>query len=291
LTEDAFVAAVTEGQPARPRYFAFDARANREAHALLDEHAPPMLGLDDVLARQEAGAILLDAREPAEFAVAHLAGAVNIGLQGRFAEWAGDVLPLDRDIILAGDPALAAEAKIRLARVGLDRVAGQLTDPASVFASRPDLVQRSSRLTIGQLAELRGLEPDLQLVDVRAAAETASGTLSGAVEIPLAVLADSLDALDRDLPVVAYCASGYRSQVAASVLAAAGFRDVSDLLGGYGAWDGPDSPLLTKQAASRRPERHRSAPGRPGLCSKTEPSSSTCENPASGKAGTRPRRS
>jgi len=104
---------------------------------------------------------------------------VNIGLQGRFAEWAGDVLPPDRDIILAGDPALAAEAKIRLARVGLDRVAGQLTDPASVFASRPDLVQRSSRLTIGQLAELRGLEPDLQLVDVRAAAETASGTSRG----------------------------------------------------------------------------------------------------------------
>jgi glyoxylase-like metal-dependent hydrolase (beta-lactamase superfamily II)/rhodanese-related sulfurtransferase len=257
MGEDAFVAAVTEGQPARPRYFAFDPRANREPHALLDEHAPPLLGLDDVLARREAGAVLLDAREPAEFAVAHLAGAVNIGLQGRFAEWAGDVLPPDRDIILAGDPALAAEAKIRLARVGLDRVAGQLADPASVFASRPELVEASSRLTIGQLAELRGLEPDLQLVDVRAAAETASGTLPGAVEIPLAVLADSLDALDRALPVVAYCASGYRSQVAASVLAAAGFRDVSDLLGGHGAWDGADFPLLTEQAASRRPEHHR----------------------------------
>jgi glyoxylase-like metal-dependent hydrolase (beta-lactamase superfamily II)/rhodanese-related sulfurtransferase/peroxiredoxin len=237
VTEAAFVAAVTEGQPARPSYFAFDARANREAHALLHEQAPSLLDLDDVLARRDAGAVFLDAREPADFAVAHLAGTVNVGLQGRFAEWAGNVLPCDRDIVLVGDPALAAEAKLRLAGVGLDRVVGQLTDPASVFAERPGLVERSSRLTIGQLAELQGLEPDLQLVDVRAAAETAGGTIPGAIEIPLAVLADSLDALDRGLPVVAYCASGYRSQLAASGLAAAGFRDVSDLLGGDDAWE------------------------------------------------------
>jgi DMSO/TMAO reductase YedYZ molybdopterin-dependent catalytic subunit/rhodanese-related sulfurtransferase/glyoxylase-like metal-dependent hydrolase (beta-lactamase superfamily II) len=257
LSEDAFVAAVTEGQPARPRYFTFDARANREAHPLLDEHAPALLDLEDVLARREAGAVFLDPREPAEFAVAHLAGALNIGLQGRFAEWAGDALPADRDIVLVGDPALAAEAKIRLARVGLDRVAGQLTDPASVFAARPDLVEASSRLTIGQLAELRGLEPDLQLVDVRASAETGNGTLPGAVEIPLAVLADSLDALDHHLPVVAYCASGYRSQVAASVLATAGFGDVSDLLGGYSAWDTAGLPVAHgahHMEASRTPQ-------------------------------------
>jgi len=243
MTEDAFVAAVTEGQPARPRYFAFDARANREAHALLDEHTPGLVGLEEVLARREAAAVLLDAREPADFAVAHLRGAVNVGLQGRFAEWAGGVLPSDRDIVLVGDPALAGEAKLRLARVGLDRVVGQLSDPASVFARRPELVEASSRLTIGQLAELRGLEPDLQLVDVRAAAETAGGTLPGAVEIPLAVLSDALDALDRSLPVAVYCASGYRSQVAASVLTAAGFRDVSDLLGGYTAWDAAGLPV------------------------------------------------
>ena len=257
MGEDAFVAAVTEGQPARPRYFAFDARANREAHALLDERPPCLLGLDDVLVRREAGAVLLDAREPAEFAVAHLAGAINIGLQGRFAEWAGDVLPPDRDIVLVGDPALAAEAKVRLGRVGLDRVVGQLADPASVFADRPELVQRSSRLTIGQLAELRGLEPDLQLVDVRAAAETAGGAIPGAVQIPLAVLADSLDGLDPNLPVVACCASGYRSVVAASTLAATGFRDVSDLLGGYAAWQGAGLPVAhgaERSVAARTPQ-------------------------------------
>jgi rhodanese-related sulfurtransferase/glyoxylase-like metal-dependent hydrolase (beta-lactamase superfamily II) len=243
LSEDEFVAAVTEGQPMRPRYFSFDAQANREAHPLFDERAPDLLDLEDVLGRRRAGAVLVDAREPADFSVAHLAEAVNIGLQGRFAEWAGDVLPSDRDIVLVGDPSLAQEAKLRLARIGLDRVVGQLDDLASVFANRPDLIEQGSRLTIGQLAELRGLEPDIQIVDVRGAAETADGTVPGAVEIPLAVLADSLDGLDRERPVVVYCGSGYRSQVAASTLDALGFRDVSDLLGGYHAWENAGLPV------------------------------------------------
>ena len=264
LTEDAFVAAVTEGQPARPRYFAFDARANQERHALLDERTPDPLDLAEVLARRGAGATLLDPREPADFALAHLAGAVNIGFQGRFAEWAGCILPPSRDIILVGDPGLAAEAKIRLARVGLDRVVGQLTEAVSMFANQPELVERSSRLTVGQLAELQSLAPALQLVDVRAAAETANGTIPGAVDIPLAVLADSLDRLDRDVPVVVYCASGYRSQVAASRLSAAGFRDVSDLLGGYGAWVAAGLPVAhaarSGQAVDQEMVVHRADP-------------------------------
>jgi DMSO/TMAO reductase YedYZ molybdopterin-dependent catalytic subunit/rhodanese-related sulfurtransferase/glyoxylase-like metal-dependent hydrolase (beta-lactamase superfamily II) len=243
MTEEQFVALITEGQPERPRYFAFDSRVNRQSHQLLDERSPIPLDLEDVLTRHRAGAVLVDAREPADFAVAHLAGAINVGLQGRFAEWAGDVLPPEVDVVLVGDPALADEAKVRLARVGLDRVVGQLADPATVFTNRPELVEVSSRLTIGQLAELRGLEPDLQVLDVRAAAETAGGTVPGAIEIPLAVLAESLDALTGSLPIVIYCASGYRSMIASSLLAHAGFADVSDLLGGYGAWQGAGLPI------------------------------------------------
>jgi glyoxylase-like metal-dependent hydrolase (beta-lactamase superfamily II) len=171
MSEDAFVAAVTEGQPARPQYFEFDARRNRELRPLLDEAAPALLPLAEVLARRDAGALLLDPREPAEFADGHLRGAVNVGLQGRFAELAGAVLPPDRDIVLAGDPAIAAEAKLRLGRVGYDTVVGQLDDLASVLTVKPELTEASSRLTIGQLAELQGLEPALQLVDVRNPAE------------------------------------------------------------------------------------------------------------------------
>ena len=184
MSEDAFVAAVTEGQPAQPQYFAFEVQRNREVRPLLDTHAPPPLDIDEVLRLRDAGAVLLDAREPADFAAGHLRGAVNVGLQGRFAEWGGDVLAPDRDVVLVGDPALGVEAKVRLGRVGYDRVVGQLSDPAQLFASRPDLIETSSRLTIEQLAELRGLEPGLQVVDVRGPGETEAGTLPGAREIP-----------------------------------------------------------------------------------------------------------
>jgi DMSO/TMAO reductase YedYZ molybdopterin-dependent catalytic subunit/rhodanese-related sulfurtransferase/glyoxylase-like metal-dependent hydrolase (beta-lactamase superfamily II) len=247
IGEDAFVTAVTEGQPARPLYFQYDARRNRELRPLLDDDVPPSFALDTVLERQRGGAVALDTREPADFAAGHVRGAVNVGLQGRFAEWAGDVLAPDRDIVLVGDPAAAVESKVRLARIGYDRVVGQLDNPAVVFSARPDLIETSSRLTIEQLAELRGLEPGLHVVDVRSPGETAAGTLPAAREIPLPVLTDSLAGLDPAVPVVVYCASGYRSQVAASVLLEAGFADVSDLLGGYAAWDGAGLPTATRR--------------------------------------------
>jgi glyoxylase-like metal-dependent hydrolase (beta-lactamase superfamily II)/rhodanese-related sulfurtransferase len=233
---DQFVAAVTRGQSVRPRYFEFAAHRNRQLRPLLDENPPSLLDIDDVCKRAEAGAILLDSREPDDYASRHLRGAVNVGLQGRFAEWAGNVLSPDRDIVLVGDAVLARESKIRLSRVGFDRVVGQLHDLAEVFARRPDLAEATSRLTIEQLAEFRGLEPRLQLVDVRGPQEAAEGTIPGAREIPLPALTDSLAVLDPTAPVVVYCASGYRSLVAASMLRASGFYDVADLLGGYGAW-------------------------------------------------------
>jgi rhodanese-related sulfurtransferase len=243
MTEDEFVAVVTEGQPVRPHYFEFDASRNRQLRDLLDEDGPvPELALDDVLARHANGAVLLDAREPGDFAAGHLRGAVDIGLQGRFAEWAGDVLHPEREIVLVGDPATARETKIRLARIGFDRVVGQLRDTSDVLVSRPDLVERSSRLTIEQLAEIRGLEPDLQIVDIRNPTETHAGMLPDAVEMPLATLVDTMDGLRRERPTVVYCESGYRSAIAASVLRAAGFADVSDLVGGYGAWAGAGLP-------------------------------------------------
>jgi hydroxyacylglutathione hydrolase len=236
MSEEEFVAAVTEGQPVRPQYFEFDALRNREVHPLLDDDPPPVLTLGDVLAQRAAGAVLLDYREPSDFAAGHLYGAVNIGLQGRFAEWAGDVLSPARDIVLVGDPTAAVEAKIRLARVGYDRVIGQLDDPATAFGNA-DVAAASSRLTAAQLASALAAGPDVQLVDVREPSETAGGIVPGARLIPLARLTAVLDTVRRDAPVIVYCASGYRSSIAASVLAEAGFADVSDLLGGYRAWD------------------------------------------------------
>jgi DMSO/TMAO reductase YedYZ molybdopterin-dependent catalytic subunit/rhodanese-related sulfurtransferase len=194
--------------------------------------------IGEVLSRRDAGALLLDVRGSAEFTAGHLCRAVSIGLQGRFEECAGAVLPLDRDVVLVGDVEIAAEATARLGHAGYDRVVGQLDDLASVLTAGPGLIEASSRLSIEQLAELQRLEPALQLVDVRSPAETARGTLPGAREIPLAILTKLPDALDRSAPVLVYSACGYRSLVAASVLQAAGFADVADLLGGYRAWEG-----------------------------------------------------
>src|ERR1700758_1337426 len=210
---DQFVATVTGGQPVRPRYFEFAAHRNRELRPLLDENPVPLLDIDDVCRYAQSGAILLDSREPVDYACRHLRGAVNVGLQGRFAEWAGNVLSPERDIVLVGDSALARESKTRLARVGFDRVVGQLRDLAEVFVQRPDLLEASGRLTIEQLAEFRGLEPRLQLVDVRGAQETEQGAIPGAHQIPLPALTDSLADLDATAPVVVYCASGYRSMI------------------------------------------------------------------------------
>jgi rhodanese-related sulfurtransferase len=237
MDEDTFVAVVTEGQPLRPPYFAFDAEANRQLHPLLDESPPRLLAIDEVLASRENGAVLIDPRHPADFASGHLRRAVNVPLQGRFAEWAGDVLSPERDLALVGDPASALEAKIRLGRVGYDRVIGQLDDPAEILAARPELHQASSRLTVDQLDQLLDLQPAIQLIDVRSPGETTGCTIDGAREIPLPALTASLDDLDRDTPIVVYCASGTRSQIAASVLGEAGFPDVSDLLGGFTAWN------------------------------------------------------
>ncbi len=250
MTEDEFVAAVTEGQPTRPAYFTFDAQRNRQQHRLLDETVVPTeMGLAEVVDAVARGAVPLDTREPPDFAAGHLRGAINVGLLGRFAEWAGDVLDPDREIVLVGDPSTALESRVRLARIGFDKVTGYLGDPRQLFMDRPDLVDSSSRVSIEQLAELVGLVPNMQLVDVRNPGETAAGTLTGARLIPLAALVSSLDELERDAPVVVNCAGGYRSMVAASLLRHAGFSDVSDLIGGFGAWAAAGLPVVKGGAA------------------------------------------
>lgn len=237
MSEDEFVTIVTEGQPAAPPYFSFDARRNREERPLLEEETlPPSLSAEEVVAAREHGATLLDTREPPDFAAGHLRGAINVGLQGRFAEYAGDVVRHDQELVLVGDPASALEAKVRLARIGFDRVTGMLADPGPALED-PSRAEPSSRLTAAQLHErIRDLD-GLAIVDVRSPGEVAeTGAIPGARSIPLPRLTAELDTLDPATPTVVLCASGYRSSIAASVLRAAGFADVSDLIGGYEAW-------------------------------------------------------
>ena len=232
-----FMDLVTEGQPPAPGYFVYDAILNRKNRELLDEtKMPTAMTYADVRKAIEAGAMLVDGRTPEEFALGHLRRAINIGLEGRYAEFAGSVLRSDVDVVLLTEPGQELEGKNRLARIGFDRVIGFLSEPYQVMFSHPDEVQIASRLTVPALGDWAAEITNLQIVDVRNPGETAEGTIPNAITIPVGQLPDRLDELDPTKPTVVYCAGGYRSSVAASVLRQRGFADVSDILGGYNAW-------------------------------------------------------
>lgn len=244
MDEDAFVEAVTQGQSVAPLYFAFTADANRRLRDVLDEaDAPPRLSVEDLERCVRDEAVLIDGRTPEEFASGHLRGSVNVGLDGRFAEYAGDVLRPGQPVVVVTDQGREAEARIRLARIGFDRVRGAVVDVERVLAARPDLAERATRLAAIDLAQWRDDEPDLQVVDVRGPSEVADGAVPGARPIPLARLLDEVGRLDPAAPTVVYCAGGYRSSIAASLLRARGFARVADLQGGFAAWAAAGLPV------------------------------------------------
>ena len=236
--EDRFVEVVTDGQGVAPLYFAFAADANRRDRDLLDDTEPPTpLTIEAALALRDAGAVLLDTRPPETFASGHVRGSVNVGLDGRFAEYAGDIIRPGQQVVLLGDVAGGIEGKVRLARIGFDDVVGQVVDVEAVLSDHPDLAVVAPRLPAGEVATWVADEPDLQIVDVRNPTEIAvSGSVPGARNLPLPQLLDLVDSLDADRPTVVYCAGGYRSSVAASVLRSTGFERVADMIGGFDAW-------------------------------------------------------
>ncbi len=237
MSEEEFVEAVTQGQSVAPLYFSFAANRNRELRELLAEDVSvPSLTMSEVLTHQHDGAVVIDAREDMAFAAGHLRGSVNVGLGGRFAEYAGEVMAPQTPIVLVTPPGHEAEAKVRLARIGFDRVLGALEHPVDTFVAHPELIEPLSRLSVVSLAERIRSVPDLVLVDVRNPGEVALGTIAGARTISLPELLTSLDQLDRTAPTVVFCAGGYRSAIASSLLRSRGFSDVSDLFGGYAAW-------------------------------------------------------
>lgn len=233
-----FMDLVTAGQPPAPSYFVYDAILNRKDRELLDEtKMPAPMSYEQVLAALAGGAVLVDGRGPEEFALGHLRQAINIGLEGRYAEFAGSVLASDVDIVLFTEPGQELEGKNRLARIGFDRVIGYVDNPFEVMFSHRDDVQVGSRLTAKAFDQRAADLRDLQVVDVRNPGEVEAGAIPGAIAIPVGQLPSRLSELDPAKPTVVYCAGGYRSSVAASLLRRNGFADVSDILGGYGAWD------------------------------------------------------
>lgn len=235
MTEDEFVDIVTEGQPPAPAYFSFDASLNKQQREVrpLDASVPE-LDADALDAALAAGAVILDTRDPNEFAQGHVTGSINVGFEGRLAETAGIVLAPDQDFIVAADPGQGQEVALRLARIGFDRCVGVLPDVQAYLVEHPDRAAHASRLTATAMFEAIK-DPSVQLVDLRNAGELVNGTVDGSIHLPLPQLPKRFGELDASRPLVLHCAGGYRSSVAASFLRRQGFTDVSDVLGGYGA--------------------------------------------------------
>src|SRR5690606_27514315 len=237
MDEETFLTLVTAGQPAAPSYFAYDAVLNRKQREVLDpEKIVVALSAEDFLARRAAGAVVVDSRDPQEYAAGHLRGSLNVPVDGRFAETAGSVLQPGTPLLVVAPEGQEAETLVRLARVGFDTTVGYLPEPENVFVTVPEEMESSVRVTAAALSErLRDAEPPVVL-DVRNQGERDQGAIPGSLHIPLAELPSRMDEVPSGRPVVVHCAGGYRSSVAASLLRARGRSDVSDLLGGYAAF-------------------------------------------------------
>jgi glyoxylase-like metal-dependent hydrolase (beta-lactamase superfamily II)/rhodanese-related sulfurtransferase len=236
MSEADFLEVVTAGQPPAPAYFVYNATLNKQGRGVRSTDAViPALTDEVVDAALAAGAVLDDARDQLEFAAAHIRGSINVPWDGRMAETVGSVLTPDQRVVIIAPEGQEQEIATRFARIGFDNVLGYVPDPEAYFLAHEDRVQRASRLTTAQV-EAAVASDDVQVVDIRNAGELETGMLPDARHIPLAELARRSHELDPAKPVIVYCAGGWRSSVGASLLRAQGFRDVSDILGGYSAW-------------------------------------------------------
>ena len=248
MSKEAFVQLVTADQPLAPSYFTYDAQLNSRERATLQEtlarEVSPMT-LDQVLAVQDAGGQVLDTRDAAQFASGHLRGSINIGLVGQYATWAGTVLDPEKPILIIADPGQESESALRLGRIGLDTVVGYLDGGFRSVDARPSLITTTERITPELAAERAGgVNPPL-LLDVRAPGERAAKKIAGSVPVPCQELRDRLDEIPRDRPILVYCAGGYRSSLAASLLQRAGVSQVSEIAGGIAAWEAARMPLAS----------------------------------------------
>jgi hydroxyacylglutathione hydrolase len=189
-----------------------------------------------------SGIRVVDARTVDDFAAGHLRGSVNVGFDGRFAETGGMVAEIGAPLALITYPGDEQQAALRLARVGSDNTIGYLNvDHDGIFPGElTDLVQTAPRTTVAELERLLDGNA-VTLIDIRNPGERERGAIPGAIHLPLAQLRDNLSEVPTDKPIVVHCAGGWRSSVAASLLRANGFQNVSDLLGGYNQWSESDT--------------------------------------------------
>jgi hydroxyacylglutathione hydrolase len=253
MSKEAFIQVVTADQPDAPAYFVYDAVLNSEERPTLDQalaRGMNPLSLDRVLELQATSAQILDTRDATEFASAHLAGSINIGLVGQYATWAGTVLNREHPIVIVAGPGRENESAVRLGRIGFDHVVGYLKDGLHSLESRPELVAFTERLSAPFAAELLSSSQPPLAIDVRAPREREQKYIAGSLAIPLNHLSENLDKLPRDRPLLVYCAGGYRSSIAASLLQRSGFDPVGEIAGGIVGWEAANLPVRTAEILS-----------------------------------------
>jgi hydroxyacylglutathione hydrolase len=238
-TPDEFIRLLTDSLPPRPEYFGRDVELNRQGAAALDQ-LPPLTPLraPEVLRLQSEGAVVLDTRQPMQFAVAHVPGSVHIGLSGQYASWAARILGLDERIILVGeDEDHLRESQLRLARVGIEHVDAYLEGGIAGWIESGYELEYIPQISAQEFASLLEQEKDrVAVLDVREPGEVEAGAIENSFHIPLGQLTARTNELSPNGLLVVHCKGGYRSSIATSILRRAGFREIANLTGGFDAW-------------------------------------------------------
>ncbi|PYS78992.1 MAG: MBL fold metallo-hydrolase [Acidobacteria bacterium] len=246
MPKDEFVRLMTADVPEAPAYFPADAEINREGASPLTElPRPSALLAQQVAAYASLGYVVLDVRTAEEFGAGHVPGALNVGLSGQFASWAGALVPLGSPIILvAAGEGQVDEAVTRLARVGHESVRGYLRGGVESWRDAGFDVSHVPQISVADLRRMLDEQPGLQVLDVRRPAEYAAGHAPRAASTPLGPhLVEEAARLERARPLAVICAGGYRSSAATSLLQPLGFRRIYNVAGGTGAWVAAGYPV------------------------------------------------
>jgi len=240
-TKEDFIKAVTDGLATPPQYFPINARINKEGYESLDDVLVEGLKPLTVQAFRELmkqdDITVLDTREATIFSEGFVTGSVNIGLNGRFAEWAGSLLSFDKPILLVTEPGKEKESVVRLARVGFDKMKGYLEGGFDSWKKTSEPIDMIINIEADELAMDLKFDDKLVIVDVRREIEFADGHMLGAVNIPVNSLTDpaSMANIEDNQNVYVHCAGGYRSTIASSLLKKQGFHNIRNVMGGWAA--------------------------------------------------------
>lgn len=239
-SKEDFIKAVTEGLSAPPQYFPINARINKEGYDSIDAILNKGLTALDIPGFKkklsEPDSILVDTRNASVFTEGFIPGAVFIGLEGRFAEWAGSLLPFDQEIILVTDEGKEKESIVRLARVGFEKFGGFLAGGFEHWKNSGETIDMIIDVEADELAMDLPFDDQIVIVDVRKVPEYADGHIKEALNIPLDELSDpgSMAHLEDNHNIYVHCAGGYRSVIAASLMKRQGIHNLRNVVGGWG---------------------------------------------------------